>query len=247
MEFQVHGVHLREVVHKSIVNCQTKLTSKINGHVRNIKNKPIVEVKLVSIDDVFPKAAHSVLEKAFQKEFKIDDVNSKYYGVELESPVKTSDFSDDFGPFTIFREDELSEMVWALQGAGREFRAAIEVILERDQKKKDALLKATMSELTFNCQIIRVNREKDLRYQLSISVSQALLNNVEGFDHTQTRVLEELATTIALCNAYNSAIALSGRAVIDSDIYLDDLEPRLIKLLNLLKSLSDKSETIEVK
>lgn len=51
---------------------------------------------------------------------------------------------DEFKDFDIIREDDLTEMVWGLQGAGKAF---IEVEKEREEKRKQRLLKGISQEL----------------------------------------------------------------------------------------------------
>ncbi len=132
-------------------------------------------------------------------------------------------------------------MVWALQGAGREFSLAVETIIQRDKRKRDALIKATVAELAQNIQLLDEHLKNASSSEvgfLSTAVSLALLNNIEGFDGENSELLEELAGVVALSQAYNSyheRWASTPRGIREQFI---ELGPKIVELRKRLSQLA---------
>lgn len=140
-ETEIHG-KLYRVEIKKIAS-----KSKIRGSVRNIKFNPEIEVKLaIEEKDAalgFKKSLEQTLNepKEDEEKFAFSDLRS---------------FEDDdekYRDFAVLREDELTEMVWALQGAGGVFlkssQEILEVMIIRDLKKERGLLGALKLEVGF--------------------------------------------------------------------------------------------------
>lgn len=104
----IQGVNLREKV-KELAD-----DNKISrGFIRNVREKGTVEIiirKMEAEKDAFIKGLESL--KVERDSMKIDSIE-----------VKDTFFDeDDLGDeFTVRREDDLHEMFWALQGAGKVF------------------------------------------------------------------------------------------------------------------------------
>gem|GEM_PF-6310221 len=119
-EHAVHGGrHRREI--KKIAD---KL--KVYGSVRNIKNKPQIEIRYS--------------EKKNAQDFLGEVLD---YATELKLQISTpssfdEDDEEDYKPFKVIREDELTEMVWALQGAG-------DVFTQQLQQKKSNCFRSVQS------------------------------------------------------------------------------------------------------
>ena len=109
----VHGSELREYIQRIANNMS------INGQIRNIKGDSKVEIicegEKEKLDNFFKKIKK--LEKCKDKLFNIKEVNNEEELFE-------------FKEFKLVREDELSEMVWALQGAGKVFYATEKTRIE---------------------------------------------------------------------------------------------------------------------
>lgn len=100
------------------------------GSVRNIKFKPEIEVRLIKENkEQAEKFKDDLKTKLKEPKLKFDDVC--YF----------QDNDDNYKDFTVVREDELTEMVWALQGAGQIFSVLAEKQAELSEKQ-DKILKA---------------------------------------------------------------------------------------------------------
>jgi|SRR3989344_2422380 len=108
----LHGLNLRDEIRKIAAK------SEIKGIVKNNKEKGTVKV-MVEIDD-------EMAEKFFNKILDIDNplIDGK---IDMDKSTKTKVSYDseknapEYKDFHIKREDELTEMVWALQAAGKVF------------------------------------------------------------------------------------------------------------------------------
>jgi len=136
-ESELHGKTYRLLIKKTI-------NKNAFGYVRNIKHKAEIEVCLVAIK----KRDAEKLKIKIQNEL----INAKAEGLNFGKLYK---FEDDikYENFEIVREDELTEMVWALQGAGQIFLESakkqdiiLKTLRRRDSRKEEGLLLALSYE-----------------------------------------------------------------------------------------------------
>jgi len=113
----IHGIGLRE----SIRGIAIGVAKGILGEVRNNKKDGTVSV----ICQAEYAVAEEFLKNILAGEKKID----KHTKTQVDYPDEKA---SKFNSFTVKREDELSEMVWALQGAGKVFSSV-------EEKRKLAL------------------------------------------------------------------------------------------------------------
>lgn len=124
---QIQGVTLREKIKKIADDI------KIRGFVRNLKDKKTVEIICIKDDNY--NNFFDVLNK-----IKNDDKFEINKITEHDHLLDENHFKD----FEIKREDDLQEMVWALQGAGKMF----ELTEKRRVKGQVKALIYGLSEIT---------------------------------------------------------------------------------------------------
>jgi len=118
----VQGAELRETVQKIARGMG------ITGQIRNVKGKPRVEV-------ICGKEKSDLLFEEINKLKKRGDVLFR-----IKNIFKTDELFDDFQDFDVVREDDLSEMVWALQGAGKVFVSASKKVEDMPGYKKSEVI-----------------------------------------------------------------------------------------------------------
>jgi len=102
----VHGAELREKIQ------EIALKWKIDGQIRNVKGWPQVEIICCRDDkEKFRNFFNELLGLKAQKDalYNVTDV------------LERDSLFDDFNGFNVVRSDDLSEMVWGLQAAGKVF------------------------------------------------------------------------------------------------------------------------------
>ena len=144
--FKINGKDESELHGKQYRVLLKKLADKkgVKGSVRNIKYKSQIEVKL----DLEDKAQAEEIRKFMKEELETYDQDTQVleFGelCQIEDDMKYDDFS-------VIREDELTEMVWALQGAGDVFYKSSKdirnVMITRDARKERGLLAALKLEV----------------------------------------------------------------------------------------------------
>lgn len=148
-ELLIHGRYCRATIKKDVMNFNKNITNPITGFAKNVKGKPEVEVFAVCEEKA---SVWTFIDNFLTKNEKlsgfrfptIDDIKEVTWGDEYKNIMD----------FQIKREDDLTEMVWALQGAGQEFKTSseqigkiLEEIQERDKKKKMSVLQSLNIEL----------------------------------------------------------------------------------------------------
>ena len=139
-ETEVHGKAYRVKISKAADK------KKISGSVRNIKSIREIEVRVASEEgeaSEFKAALEQAMNKDREEEEKL------IFG----ECVHLKEDDGKYQGFSVIREDELTEMVWALQGAGGVFLSSSEKILDlmvaRDFRKERGLLGALGLEVGF--------------------------------------------------------------------------------------------------
>lgn len=245
-EHQIHGVEFR-------VHFQPILAEEcIRATIRNLKGYPVVRIEYVAENEDAAKSFTAVITRSAKKLLvKLNPKNDSARGlgedeIDVSNPSDTlfSVKPEDITRVKIHREDELTEMVWALQGAGRVFTNAVEAITIRDERKKWVLATAAIGELAMNADLMKQNATEGQRtYSLSNGVVLALLNNVEDFKaEPEVLLAEELAQLVALINAYNNAPP--SRVVNDNDNLFKELLDRINDLQKKLVLLTKATGNI---
>ncbi|MFZ0512710.1 MAG: hypothetical protein WAM14_13975, partial [Candidatus Nitrosopolaris sp.] len=147
-----------------------------------------------------------------------------------------------FSDFTIERSDDLSEMVWALRGAGNLFVESTEVlakiygkIQERDERTELSRLLALHYELVYNkshLQNINECRDKISLIALSASIENPILPENEF-------VMPLTSVVFALTELKNSELQLLNN--FNSDDIKHDIESLDSRILILLKDRHNMS------
>lgn len=140
-EHSIHGKRIRRDI-KEIADRE-----EARGSVRNIKNKPQVEIRIMADRDRAVRFC-GFLEKEVCAE----------PGLRLDGPhTLEGEQAGEYIGFRVIREDELTEMVWALQGAGDVFlmsaegqKAILGEIKNRDMRKEYSRLAALSVEMESN-------------------------------------------------------------------------------------------------
>jgi len=112
-------------------------TLGIKGNARNIKETGAVEFLVLS--DKGEESLRQVILGAIEKTSDLMPI-ARDAKIELILPVEDSHLENKLSKqekFEVVREDDLHEMVWALQGAGNLFMTATKTINELLRYKKD--------------------------------------------------------------------------------------------------------------
>jgi len=173
-EDDVHGVSLRKKISEIVYNLyrNRKINRKPRGYVKNVKNTRFVDIYLVSKNNSIPNALWKRLEEEIKEDGTAEQIERPKFCVEH--------LVDEFKDFEIKREDELTEMVWALQGAGDAFATSAE-------QQKELVIRTN--------RLLQFMRTRDSRKSASrlFALHQELINISLRLDDSKTRI--NLTTT----------------------------------------------------
>jgi len=201
----VQGTGLRDAIQEIADNLGAK------GQIRNIKGESKVEVICEKVHCVRLKEEILRLDSTQENVFKIKKVDIK------------EDLFDEFTGFDVVREDDLSEMVWGLQAAGKVFAITEE---KREFTRNRSLFKGL--ELCINSISIHLDQiqSNEKRSPMHLFAVEHFLEEPPGnVDDTLLRKLWDLYT---LCKNINAGI--ENRIKVD-DPLLQDYIKRLRELL----------------
>ncbi len=140
-ETDIHGGFYRVEIMRFAEN----RSPRVRGSVRNIRYEPEIEVKLIATDVTEATKFRDELDTYLNKDRKDDNK------LAFKEVLSFQGEEDNFKEFKVIREDELTEMVWALQGAGQIFRRStqdiVKAIIIRDLKRERSLLYALKMEV----------------------------------------------------------------------------------------------------
>ena len=147
----VHGVGLRETVH-SIARSMYPQSPK--GFVRNIKASRVVEIVLQVDENQANAFKGSLLEKLSAENPLVDTDRIRILGTGVvEDPYARMEAGEGgFRDFEVKREDELTEMVWALQNAGQ-------ALFLQTKIRAKALVTALASEMEYVLLLVKEIRD----------------------------------------------------------------------------------------
>lgn len=141
-ETDLHGGFYRVRIMHFANDYLEKHKSLIRGSVKNIKYKAEIEVRVVAETEKIAGEFKNNLDKELNGNRKEKLTFGNLYAGEEETEEEITDFK-------VIREDELTEMVWALQGAGGVFQDASKHLVIRDIMKERGLLGALNMEVGF--------------------------------------------------------------------------------------------------
>ena len=224
----VQGVNLREDIEKKAKELNSDKKYDIRGYVRNVKGKAEVEVLFYA-------------KKEEGEEEFIDEIEKLVSGLaaNTEGPWEEKR-SVKFEDFKAVREDELTEMVWALRGAGKVFSGLVKEVrnqtqamwgqeMERERKMLESLVRSIESELvSINERRAYIEEgERHLGFRL-FCIENFIKEPPSDVDKDFLRSLNEL---YELCDEVNQLIKMK---VIDQNKLRDNLKG----IENLINSLS---------
>jgi len=224
----VQGVDLRGSIEKYAKDLNSEKDYIIRGYVRNVKGKAEVEVLFYA-------------EKEEGKEEFISKIKKLVSGLDadIEGPWE-EERCVKFEDFTTIREDELTEMVWALRGAGKVFGGLVKEVKsqrqdlwfheqERERKRLESLVRSIESELvSINERRVRIEGgETHLGFRL-FCIENFIKEPPSDADKDFLRSLNEL---YELCDEANQLIKME---VMDQNKLGDNLKG----IENLINSLS---------
>lgn len=211
-ETEVHGIMLRRKIK------QMADKEKLCGSVKNIKHKPEIEIKIASNKEDSEKFREST-EKALNEKVKAKDEEEKYNFTQLF--CIEGEKAEDYKEFAVIREDELTEMVWALQGAGDVFVKSAE-IAKKSAETADKILETIINR--------DIKKEFSRLSALSIEI-KAVLNQIENITKNAER------NELTLFSFRN----LSLKETLINPIFLDkDFMQTTPEVYNILEYLQSK-------
>ena len=180
----VQGTNLRDRIEK--------IGNELNagGFVRNIKGEAIVEI-ICEADKA--KQFHEKLKELKKRKSELFRIK------EIKEP--SGKLFDKFDRFRIIREDDLTEMVWGLLGAGRSFQFAEKM---RESQRKSRLLTGLKQELTSISNQLDCIKGGDLYYELrTFCIEHFLKEPPNDMDNDLLTSLSDLCDT---CYETNSLV-----------------------------------------
>lgn len=206
----VHGVMLRESVQKLAVS--EIFVERIKGKVRNIKNTNRAEIIALATEKDVTEFEKTTLKALPEKNplLESDDISS--HGAEkITNRSLRKEIEKQTRPtFKIVREDELTEMTWALQSAGK-------TILVQEDVRAENLVRGVRVELNSNILLvkdIKTRRVKLGRRFRVLSVGAFLgqppkkCNKMSRDDYNS--FLYKLNNLYEACSAYNYLLRSGG-------------------------------------
>lgn len=216
----IHGVQLRENIRKLAVD------AGVPGDVRNVKKDHTVLVRC--------KAPEEQAERLLQTILKIPDALIKLHPTDSFKRKMTSEGGEPPkipDEFEIIREDELSEMVWALQGAGKIFAGGEK---SRERKLTQALKLA----------LIETSACADEHNRGTPNNRNFVVTALENFISTgpveDTDLVKQVYDLYQLCGQANEylRLALSGQRTQDK---VKELSEQILKLAGkILENLNNQ-------
>ncbi|RLF94866.1 hypothetical protein DRN50_04710 [Thermococci archaeon] len=226
----VQGINLRNEIARIAKNLR-KEGKNIRGQIRNIKGEAKVEI-LCQGSDVreFIERLKKFIDKEFKGKIKLNEYKEK----------RIVDLKDDF---VIIREDDLTEMVWALRGAGKVFERLIKLIdekeRERESKRKKSLLLSLENELSsIYDRADRIERrEAHMKFRL-FCIENFLKEPPIDVDIELTKGLNDL---YEYCDETNNLIDMYPQMSDEETKLLEDNIDKIKKLVDeLLKKMKEE-------
>lgn len=217
----IQGVQFREEIKKKACKLEIK------GQVRNLKERP----NGFQVEVICETESEEGATKFFEE---IKRIQNPLIKLDKASAEMSTKLFNEFKDFNIVREDDLSEMVWALQGAGRVFANQEE---ERRTVRENQLLESLTYELPTisNCwEYISTERKK--RHFNLICIEKILSEPPTG----KKELVENIRNLYETCKQFNDMMDEGGwDGILSSENYE--------KIQGLLKGIKAKCEETGVK
>lgn len=218
----IHGVQLRETIRRIAAD------KKIAGDVRNIKENGTVLVRCEDAQTAIDAFYDEIL-KIQAKDFLISlDTQKSFKRKVTVEPKHDFELPEEFA---VIREDELTEMVWALQGAGKIFAAGEKL---KERKLVEALKLA----------VIEISACADEHNQDTPSNRNFIITALENFISTgpveDADRVKQVYDLYQLCGQANEylRLGLSGEQKQDR---VEELSGRILKLTtSILENLNNQ-------
>jgi hypothetical protein len=185
-ETEIHGKRYRAAIAKLAIE------SNILGSVRNVKSKPEIEVRLVLNNKTEALNFINKLEPVLNKNKKEDE------RLKFSDLYESEDGDGKYNEFNVIREDELTEMVWALQGAGDVFlkssQEILNVMINRDYKKERGLMGALSLEVRYikkeiDDMTIKIKDDKKVKFHFDKHCMQRALVEPPWADNDEFMII----------------------------------------------------------
>lgn len=189
-EMDSHGVGLREMISK----LASEQVPKVEGKVRNVKGSKIVEIVCRATED----SARGFVERVRKELADSPLIDLGKLDFKLSSPMEDQRIEDSIRPgeLEVIREDDLTEMVWALQTAGR-------AVLSQETVRARNILRAVLSELSLVQNFVNeaTQSEEDRGRRLNlISIEEFISNPIEKVGYDAIIGMHELYDSCELIN-----------------------------------------------
>jgi acylphosphatase len=208
--YNVQGINLRETIEMLVKKGSKEL--RIKGITRNLKDGN-VEAICVGSDE------HSeFLLKQVEKWMKDKQVMFKTCNMRNHYDPEAKNYRD----FTVERSDDLSEMVWALRGAGNRFKEATDALEEIEQTI--------------------ITRDKNTSIGRLLSLHNELISNRDQLAKP-TKNRQRINTVALECSVENPAIPERGFVFLCGEVY-SDLEDFKESDFSDIKKLTSKVDAL---
>lgn len=220
--YDVHGVGIRETVRKIAHSFDPGL----EGKVRNIKGQPVVEV-ICRCDEEKLKGFVRIVDSKLKENPLVGSIETGKYEPYADHVIR-------FDGFEVVREDDLTEMVWALQNAGH-------AVLSQNKIRTMNLLRGVARELISIQTLLKEIRDKKVKTGKTFR-----LLSIESMIKEPSEYVEEgpLALLCTLYEAGNNANNLinAGKRYDDPDIigYLDEIMNAIAPSIENLRNICEK-------
>ena len=210
----LHGVTLREDIKK------LALKQKILGQIRNIKNTGQVEI--VCVSDSKPIGFFQDISN----EIRNNDLILEPISIDMQD-IKISDLENhikESKTFKIIREDELTEMMWALRYAGA-------AVLSQELIRGKNIIRTLLAELVANQ--LMLDNEHDIELN-TIAVESMIRQPYEKIDHSTLLSLQRIHI---LCKNVNRHTNQEDGIKMD---LIAELKSEIENILIVLRALAKK-------
>ena len=185
------------------------------------------------VDELLEYLSKSIVIKKEEQEVKVIKW-AKYYEIEIES--------DAFSDFTVERSDDLSEMVWALRGAGMRFKDATDALekidktlIERDKNTTIGRLLAIHNELIHNRELLASPNEN------TRSKNRQRINTVALESNIQNPSIPKREFVYLLGEIYSDLLDFKGGILSNAR----DLLEKTDALIKIVDQVLSEKEVIE--
>jgi acylphosphatase len=233
--YAIQGINLREKTEEYVRTQLNHDKIRVKGKISNLKNGDVELIfcgKKSDLSKLLDHLSKSTVIRKGQSEVEVIK-ETPCYEIETESEA----FSD----FTVERSDDLSEMVWALRGAGIRFKDATDALekidktlIERDRNSAIGRLLTLQNELISNRELLASpNRNTRRKNRERINIV-ALESNIEN------PAVPKEEFVYPLMEVYSDLLDFRDGLLQD----VRDISNKIDALLKIIDSLLSEKETM---